>query len=126
MGYIKVRHKGNFNKAERFFNRVLRKNYLNILDKYGQIGVEALRQATPSDSGTTADSWSYGITEGNGKVTLYWSNSNVKDGVCIAVLLLYGHAMPNGSYVEGIDFVNPTMRPIFLDIANQSWKEVVL
>ena len=124
MGLIKIKHKGNFNNAERFFNRVLKREYLNILDNYGKMGVDALRQATPSISGKTADSWNYGIEEGNGTVTLYWTNSNENQGVNIAILLIYGHGLQNGSYVQGIDFVNPAMRPIFEKIADESWKEV--
>ena len=118
MALIKIKHKGNFNNAEKFFNRVLRRDYLNILDRYGKMGVDVLRAATPSDSGRTADSWDFGIEEGNGTITLYWSNSNENDGVNIAVLLIYGHGLQNGGYVEGVDFVNPAMRPIFENIAN--------
>ena len=125
MGLITFKHKGNFNKTERFFNRALRRDYLNILEKYGQMGVEALRKATPSSSGKTAESWDFGIEEGNGKVTLYWTNSNENNGVNIAILLIYGHALPNGAYVQGNDFVSPALRPIFEQIANQSWKEVI-
>jgi len=124
LGLIKIKHKGNFNNAERFFNRVLKREYLNILENYGKMGVDALRQATPSISGKTADSWNYGIEEGNGTVTLYWTNSNENQGVNIAILLIYGHGLQNGSYVQGIDFVNPAMRPIFEKIADESWKEV--
>lgn len=119
-----MKHKGNFNKTERFFNRVLKREYLNILERYGQAGVEALRNATPSASGKTADSWGFGIEEGKGMVTLYWTNTNENQGVNIAILLIYGHGLQNGGYVEGIDFVNPAMRPIFEKIADESWKEV--
>lgn len=125
MGYIKFNHKGNFNKAERFFNRVLNRNYLNILDRYGQMGVDVLRQVTPVDSGSTADAWNYGIEQGDGKITVYWTNSNENDGVNIAILLIYGHATQNGSYIQGFDFVNPALRPIFKQMAYESWKEVV-
>lgn len=124
MALIKIKHKGNFNNTERFFNRVLKRGYLNILEKYGKAGVEALRNATPSESGKTADSWNFGIEEGNGTVTLYWTNSNENQGVNIAILLIYGHGLQNGSYVQGVDFVNPAMRPIFEKIADESWKEV--
>lgn len=125
MGLISFNHKGNFNKAERFFNRALRRNYLNILERYGEMGVSALKSATPKDSGKTAESWDFGIEKGDGKVTLYWTNSNEQNGVNIAVLLIYGHAARNGAYVEGIDFVSPAMRPIFEQIAQESWKEVI-
>lgn len=124
MALIKIKHKGNFNKAERFFNRVLKRDYLNILEHYGQVGVQALRSATPSESGKTADSWDFGIEEDKGTVTLFWTNSNENKGVNIAILLIYGHGLQNGSYVQGVDFVNPAMRPIFEKIADESWKEV--
>lgn len=124
MGLIHVKHKGNFNKAERFMNRALRRNYLNILEKYGQRGVEILRAATPTDSGKTAESWDFGIEEEKGKITLYWTNSNTNDGVNIAILLIYGHGLQNGSYISGVDFVHPAMRPVFRQIADESWKEV--
>lgn len=124
MALIKIKHKGNFNKTEKFFNRVLKREYLNVLDRYGQMGVDVLRSVTPSDSGRTAESWNFGIEEGNGSVTIYWSNSNENDGVNIAILLLYGHGLQNGGYVEGFDFVNPAMRPIFEKMADECWKEV--
>lgn len=125
MSFIKFNHKGNFNKTERFFNRALKRNYLNILAKYGQLGVNALKQATPSNSGKTAESWDFGIEKEKGKVTLYWTNSNENNGVNIAILLIYGHALRNGSYIQGIDFVTPALRPIFQQIADESWKEVI-
>lgn len=126
MGLITFDHKGDFSKTEKFFNRALKKNYLNILAKYGQMGVDALRNATPvGSSGKTAESWDYGISEGRGTVTLYWTNSHENQGVNIAILLIYGHALPNGTYIQGTDFVTPAMRPIFEQIAKESWKEVV-
>lgn len=125
MGYITFHHKGSFNKIERFMNRALKKNYRNILSRYGEMGVDILRQVTPTNSGTTAESWGYGIEEGDGKVTIYWTNSNENNGVNIAILLIYGHALQNGSYVQGEDFVNPALRPMFQDMANTCWREVV-
>lgn len=125
MGYIKFKHKGNFNKAERFFNHALKRDYLNILARYGEIGVDILRQVTPSDSGKTADSWNFGIEKDAEKVTIYWTNSNENNGVNIAILLIYGHALQNGSYVQGTDFVNPALRPIFNQMAHECWREVV-
>lgn len=124
VGLIKIRHKGNFNKIEQFFNRALRKDYLNILAKYGEMGVKILKENTPVNSGKTAESWNYGIEEGKGTVTLYWSNSNENNGVNIAILLIYGHALQNGAYIEGIDFANQALKPVFDQIANETWKEV--
>lgn len=125
MGYIKFNHKGNFKKTERFFNHVLRMDYLNILERYGQAGVSVLSQATPTDSGKTAESWDFGIEKGDGKVTIYWTNSNTNDGANVAILLIYGHALWNGAYVQGSDFASPAIEPIFQQMAQECWREVV-
>jgi len=124
MGMISVKHKGNFNKAEKFFNRVLRKDYLNILDQYGRRGVEILREATPKDTGETAASWNYEISEGNGLVTIAWTNSKQVNGECIVFLIVYGHGMQNGGYVEGNQFVNPAIRPVLREMSKKAWREV--
>ena len=121
---ITFKHKGNFNNIEQFFNRMLKRNYMNILAKYGQEGVEALSANTPSHSGKTAESWEYGIESGDGQTTIYWYNTNENNGANIAILLIYGHGLQNGSYVQGIDFVNPVMQPIFERMANEAWDEV--
>lgn len=125
MGFITIRSKGNFNRMERFLNKMKRQNYLNILDKYGQLGVEALAANTPKDSGKTASSWYYEIQRDSDKTTISWLNSNVNKGVVIAVILQYGHGTGTGGYVEGRDYINPAMRPIFDSIAEDAWKEVV-
>ena len=121
---IKVHHKGNFNNIERFFNRVLNRDYLNILSDYAQIGVNALREATPSESGETADSWDYEIESGDGVTRIYFTNDNRNDGANVVILLMYGHGTRNGGYVEGLDFVSPTLAPIFHDLADNIWREV--
>ena len=125
MGFITIRSKGNFNQMERFLNKMKRQNYMNILDKYGQLGVEALAANTPKDSGKTASSWYYEIQRDPDKTTISWLNSNVNKGVVIAVILQYGHGTGTGGYVEGRDYINPAMRPIFDSIAEDAWKEVV-
>ena len=125
MGFITIRSKGNFNRMERFLNKMKHQNYLNILDKYGQLGVEALAANTPKDSGKTASSWYYEIQRDSDKTTISWLNSNVNKGVVIAVILQYGHGTGTGGYVEGRDYINPAMRPIFDSIAEDAWKEVV-
>lgn len=121
---IKFKHKGNFNNAERFFNKILRRDYLNILEHYGQEGVNILKEATPVDSGETRDAWSFEIEEHRGVVTLAWTNHNENEGINVALLIIYGHGLANGSFVEGIDFVNPVMRPLMNDLAARAWKEV--
>ena len=122
---VHVKQKGNFNRVEQFMNRALKRDYLNILTQYGQAGVAALAANTPTDTGKTAASWEYGIERGDGKTTIFWYNTNEKDGSNIAILLIYGHAAQNGSYVEGHDFANPAMRPIFEEMANRIWNDVI-
>lgn len=124
MGLISFKHKGSFNNTERFFNRVLKRDWLNILDRYGIEGVTLLRDATPTESGETRDSWSYEIEKSNGKVTIAWTNHHENQGVNIAILIIYGHGLWNGGYVEGNDFVHPTMIPLMQELANRAWREV--
>lgn len=121
---IKFSMKGSFDKTFAFLKRN-RKLDIKDFEKFGQMGVEALREATPKDTGFTADSWYYEITNVDGKLTIRWLNSNVVDGWCnVAVMLQYGHATGNGGYVEGIDYINPALRPVFDKIAKHAWKEV--
>ena len=121
---IKVRHKGSFSKTERFFNFVLRQDYLNIISEYADKAIDALRIATPSESGATANAWSYEIERGNGITTVYFTNDNINNGVNVAVLLMYGHGTNNGGYVQGNDFVTPVIEKIFKDLSYTLWKEV--
>lgn len=123
---FKITQKGDFGGFERFVNRVLKRNYLNIIADYANLGLEALKDATPEDSGKTADSWGYEIIQGKGIVTLYFTNSNEQNGCNIAILLIYGHGTKNGGYVQGNDFVTPALRPIFQDLADKMWKEVTV
>lgn len=120
---ITVRHEGSFNNIEQFFNRVLRRDYLNIISSYADRGVEALKAATPSDSGETADAWGYTIETGNGITTVSFTNSHENQGVNIAILLIYGHGTRNGGYVQGNDFVTPALEPVFRDLADKMWRE---
>lgn len=123
---FKVRHKGNFNNFERFCNRALKKDYLNILADYGERGVAALREATPIDDGELANAWNYYIEDGNqnGMVRLVFTNSLQSEGISVAILVIYGHALRNGGYVEGNDFVTPALKPIFNELADAVWKGV--
>lgn len=121
---ITVKHKGNFNGIERIFNRVLKKNYLNIISDYAERGLSALRESTPVESGATADGWGYEIEGNDGITKLIFTNDHVENGVCVAILLIYGHGTRNGGYVEGYDFVSPALIPVFEDLANAMWKEV--
>lgn len=124
MSVIRFIHKGDFSASMKFFKKAKGRKYLDILDRYGRKGVEALSLATPKDTGKTADSWSYEIHHSNEGATINWTNSNVNKGRNIAILIQYGHGTRNGGYVKGIDYINPALRPVFEDIAASAWKEV--
>ena len=121
---IRVKQKGNFNNIERLFNRVLKRNWLNILSDYAAKGIDALRAATPVESGETANSWNYEIESRDGITTVTYTNSHENNGVNVAILLIYGHGTRNGGYVQGNDFVTPALAPVFQDLADAMWKEV--
>lgn len=124
MSLISFKHRGDFSKTERFLNKIKGREYLNILEKYGQLGVEALSESTPVDSGKTASSWTYEIERSSSSTTISWLNTNVNQGVNIAIILQYGHGTGTGGYVVGIDYVNPAMKPVFEKIAEEAWREV--
>ncbi len=121
---IDVKQHGNFSKTYNFLNRVRQKDFHNVLDMWGREGVAALSSATPRDTGETAESWKYDIIMYHNHSKIIWSNTNVNDGIPIAILIQYGHGTKNGAYVEGIDFINPAMKPIFEQLADSIWKEV--
>jgi hypothetical protein len=123
--YLEV--KGDFSKTYKSLKDLsLFSTYklMGILEKYGEEGVRALQSTTPKDSGLTASSWSYDIEVEKDLITISWNNSNINDGVPIAVLIQYGHGTGTGGYVEGVDYINPAMHPIFKQIADSAWKEV--
>lgn len=119
-----IRQKGNFNNIEKFLKKAQHNNFFSSLEKYGRAGVSALASATPIDSGLTADSWDFEIHRSKGSVSIRWTNSNINDGVPIAIIIQYGHGTRNGGYVQGRDYINPAIRPIFDKMANEVWKEV--
>ena len=121
---ITFRQKGDFSKLTRYLERAKEVIKLGDLDKYGQEGVDALSSATPVDSGLTASSWYYKIENKNGSAIISFQNSNVNNGVPIAIILQYGHGTNNGGWVEGRDYINPAILPIFEKIANDAWEEV--
>ena len=121
---ITFRQKGDFSKLTKFFERAKEVVKLGDLDKYGREGVAALSSATPKDTGLTASSWYYKIENKNGSAKITFNNSNIQNGVPIAIILQYGHGTRNGGFVEGIDYINPAIRPIFEKIANDAWREV--
>lgn len=122
---IKFKVTGDFSKTINSLKKLQEFVQKGNLDKYGQMGVAALREATPKRTGKTANSWDYEITSVNGKVTIYWVNTNINQNVNIAVILQYGHGTRNGAYVQGVDYINPAMKPIFEEIADKAWKEVM-
>ena len=121
---ITFSHKGDFKKTFNFLQRAKKLNF-DDLRKYGELGVEALRNATPKDSGRTADSWYFQIVQTKNGYSIEFLNSNIVDGVPIAIILQYGHGTGTGGYVQGRDYINPAIRPIFDDIARKVWKEVM-
>lgn len=121
---IHFTQKGDFNKTEKFLKKSFGKNYKGVLEKYGQQGVSALSAATPLESGLTAVSWSYEIIQNKDGYSIVWNNSNVNKGVNIAIILQYGHGTRNGGYVQGRDYINPALKPIFDKMADAAWKEV--
>ena len=122
---IDINYSGSFKNLESFLDKNKRNDLRGLLNRYGQLGVQALSAGTPLDSGETANSWSYEVTVRDGAYILAWSNSHSADQVPIVVLLQYGHATRNGGFVEGIDFINPALQPIFDQIADSAWREVV-
>lgn len=121
---ISFHHKGNFSKLTSFLEKAKGAGKLGDLDRFGREGVSALSSATPVDTGLTASSWYYEIEHGNDRVTISFHNSNIQNGVPIAVILQYGHATRNGGWVEGRDYINPAIQPVFDRIVESAWKEV--
>lgn len=121
---ITVRHKGSFSKTIRYMVKAKESVRDIDLDRFGKEGVAALSSATPIDSGETAIQWYYEIERGNGSTVITFNNSNIQNGVPIAIILQYGHATRNGGLVEGRDYINPAIQPVFDNIAENAWKEV--
>lgn len=121
---ITFKQKGDFSKITRYLEKNKKPVMLDMLNRYGKEGVAALSAATPVDSGKTASSWSYEITSTKNTISITFNNSNVTDGVPIAIILQYGHGTGTGGYVEGRDYINPACRPIFDEMAKEVWGEV--
>lgn len=121
---VTVKVSGSYRKTRSFLTKAKNLKLDSILRKYGEQGVKALTNATPKDTGKTANSWVYEIRHESNGPTLIWKNTNIVDGVSIAVILQYGHGTANGGYVQGRDYINPALRPIFDQIAKSAWKEV--
>ena len=121
---ITFRQKGDFSKLTSYLEKVKQVVKLGDLDKYGREGVAALSSATPIDTGETSRSWYYEIENKDGSATISFFNSNIQNGVPIAIILQYGHVTNNGGWVQGRDYINPAIRPICDNIANKAWREV--
>ena len=122
---ISFKQKGDFSKLTRYMEHLKETVRRGILDKYGREGVSLLSSATPIDSGLTASSWYYRIENKNGSAKITFYNSNIQDGVPIAIILQYGHATGTGGWVQGRDYINPAIRPLFDKIADEAWREVI-
>ena len=124
MGII-IKHKGSFKNTERLFKRLSKFEITGILNKYGERGVAELSSATPIDSGETSSSWSYEIEKTGTGYSIVWKNSNINESVNIALILQLGHGTGTGGYVQGIDYINPALGPVFDALADEAWQEVV-
>lgn len=121
---IRITSKGDFNRTFKFLKKMQTFEVKQILERYAQMGVSALASATPVDSGQTASCWGYEIEVSGEDATIYWTNTNQNKGVYIAVILQYGHGTGTGGYVQGRDYINPAIRPVFEKIAEEAWREV--
>lgn len=121
---ISFRQKGDFSKLTRYLEKVKEVARIGDLDKYGRQGVAALESATPKYTGLTSKSWKYEIKQSKGSVSISFYNTNIQNGVPIAILLQYGHGTRNGGWVQGRDYINPAIQPIFDEIVKSAWKEV--
>lgn len=121
---IKCSKKGNFTNTEKRLKKIVKGNVMPILDKYGKLGVESLILHTPKESGKTSSLWSYDISKTSTGYSIIWNNDNINKGVNIALILQYGHGLRGGGWIEGIDYINPAIRPIFEDLAKSAWKEM--
>lgn len=121
---ITIKQQGDFSNLNKFLEKAKEVAKLGDLDKYGRQGVQLLASVTPKNTGLTANSWSYKIERSKGKVSLIFLNSNIQNGVPIAIILQLGHGTRNGGYVQGRDYINPAIQPLFDKIASDAWKEV--
>lgn len=124
MGVISLKQSGDFKHMEKFLKEMKRANFRNVAERYGQIGVDALSRATPIDSGTTAASWTYEVVDSGDSFNIYWNNTNENKGVNIAIILQYGHGTGTGGYVQGRDYINPAIQPVFDQMTEELWKMV--
>ena len=122
---IKIKQKGEFSKTIRFLKFIYKQEFKQTIDEWARKGVEVLAASTPKDTGITSSSWGYDVKYGLGKITVEWYNTNTTEQVPIVILIQYGHATREGWYLQGTDFINPAMKPIFDGLSDAVWKEVV-
>lgn len=123
---ISFQSRGDFKRTGNFLERLLKRDIYKALDKYGREGVAALSSATPTESGLAASSWDYEVEVSGKTASITWTNHNIENGFTVAVMLQYGYATGTGGYVQGRDYINPALKPIFDRIAEDVWKEVTL
>lgn len=121
---ITVTSPGSFKKTEDFLGQMSKGELYKVLEHYGSVGVTALASATPVDSGLTANAWTYEIVNRKGNHSIIWHNTNVISGIPVAILIQYGHATRSGGWIEGRDYINPVIKPLFDQITNEVWKQV--
>jgi hypothetical protein len=121
---ITVQSSGSFQKTEKFLSYMQSGSVFQILDSYGRQGVEALSRATPKDTGLTAESWYYEVINRKGRHQIIWRNKNVVDGLPVAIIIQYGHGTGTGGWVEGKDYINPAIYPLFDKMAKDVWERV--
>jgi hypothetical protein len=121
---IEIISKGDFNKTKDFLNKLQRGDLFTDLNRYGQVGVNALARATPVDTGLTQQSWGYRIVKDKKRPGIEWVNTNIVSGIPVAILIQYGHGTGTGGWVQGRDYINPVMHPVFDQIANDIWEKV--
>lgn len=121
---VEFKVKGDWGNTKQFLKNIANQKFYNRIEEYAKKGVEALKKATPVDTGKTASSWDYEIVRSKDRLTIYWTNSNVINYVPIALIIQYGHATRNGGWVEGRDYINPAIQPIFDEMAENVWKEI--
>lgn len=121
---ISFRSRGDYSKLTRYFERLKATARMSTLDKYGKAGVSALSSATPIDTGMAANSWSYQIEHSRGSARIVFTNSDIENGFPVVIMLQYGHGTGTGGWVQGRDYINPAIQPIFDKIAEDAWREV--
>lgn len=121
---IQCHIKGDFKNTKQFLESFQKLDFESLLKQYAEEGVKALASATPKKTGKTAASWNYEIVKGRNQISIFWNNSNLNDGVPIAVIIEYGHGTSNGAYIQGRHYISPAIQPVFDRIAEAAWKEV--